>query len=239
MGRKLTQEEAEQRVKEKGFELLEKYKGKKQKIKFRCHCGKEFYSTLHSVLKSKSCGCSRKNKVIKKQNIYIKIIDLYNNGFNKKQTARELKIKLSTVNWCYHKYNLKTKDYHKENHPNWTGYGEICGSHFARIKHGAETRNLEFNITIEQIWELFLKQKRKCALSGVILDFKTKSGGTASLDRMDNSKGYIINNIQWIHKDINIMKMKLNNEEFIKFCHQISNYNKKRCIINKEQEYNI
>ena len=36
-----------------------------------------------------------------------------------------------------------------------------------------------------------------------------------SLDRIDSSKGYEENNVQWVHKDINLMKNKYDNKYFI------------------------
>ena len=52
--------------------------------------------------------------------------------------------------------------------------------------------------------------------------------GTASLDRIDSTKGYTKNNIQWVHKTINKMKNVLHDEEFIQWCNLIANYNKEK-----------
>jgi hypothetical protein len=46
---------------------------------------------------------------------------------------------------------------------------------------------------------------------------------TASLDRIDSSKSYNKNNIQWVHKDVNKMKWAFNQNHFIKFCKLIAN----------------
>ena len=76
----------------------------------------------------------------------------------------------------------------------WKGHGEISGRVWSKIPHGAKSRGIEFNITIEYAWELFLKQNRKCALSGLPLKFPTTAvsfDGTSSLDRIDSTKGYI------------------------------------------------
>jgi len=107
----------------------------------------------------------------------------------------------------------------------WKGYGEISGYKFRKIKDAALSRNLEFNITIEQIWNLFLKQDRVCILSGIPIEFGTKGGqlGTASLDRIDSKKGYTIDNVQWVHKHINTMKMDLEEEYFILLCSKVAN----------------
>ena len=100
------------------------------------------------------------------------------------------------------------------------GAGEISGSLYQRYKHNAKTRDLVFSVSVEYIWDLFLKQNRFCSLSGLKLQFKTKTQAiqTASLDRIDSSLGYIEGNLQWVHKDINRMKTNLNEEYFVQMC---------------------
>lgn len=110
-------------------------------------------------------------------------------------------------------------------------YGEISGSYWHRAKAGAKNRNIEFNITIKDAWDLFLKQNRKCALSNVDLVFGKIT--TASLDRIDSSKGYHLDNIQWIHKHINNMKLDFSEDEFIYFCRKIAGHTLNRVIINE------
>jgi predicted DNA-binding protein YlxM (UPF0122 family) len=108
-------------------------------------------------------------------------------------------------------------------------YGEMTSNYFNSIKCGAKARNLEWSITGEDAWNLFLKQNRQCALSGVDLVMcdtcLTKKTQTASLDRVDSSKGYLLSNIQWIHKDLNKMKWNLKQEDFIKWCKIIADRN--------------
>ena len=78
-------------------------------------------------------------------------------------------------------------------------------------------------ISIEYAWELFLKQNKRCSLSGQILTIGTNRYNTASIDRIDSSKGYVEENIQWVHKDINFMKRTYSQEYFIKMCNLVSN----------------
>src|SRR5437868_1347514 len=78
-----------------------------------------------------------------------------------------------------------------------------------QIESGARARGHKIDITPEEAWQLFLDQNRKCALSGMKLMFKSRwdaNDGTASLDRMDSNGDYTIDNVQWIHKDINLIK---------------------------------
>jgi len=108
--------------------------------------------------------------------------------------------------------------------PRWTGYGDISGHFWSQIKRNARLRDYEFSITIEFIWELFKKQNSKCSLTGVDLEFakttKEQEGGegTASLDRIDNDKGYAKSNIQWVHKDVNLMRNAFTIERFRDVC---------------------
>jgi len=100
--------------------------------------------------------------------------------------------------------------------------------YFKSIIRGAKSRGLELNISTKDIELLIKQQNFICAISGqkIQLD-KHANLTTASLDRIDSSKGYIKENIQWIHKDINKMKWNFNQEYFIEICNKISNFQKK------------
>lgn len=114
-----------------------------------------------------------------------------------------------------------------KSHKGWEGLGDISRKFFNQIERCAKKRNIDFDITIEQIWELFEKQNRKCYLSGLDLCFHENakdSSGTASLDRIDSSKSYEINNIGWTHKDINRMKQSFSTKDFLNYCKLITNF---------------
>jgi hypothetical protein len=111
----------------------------------------------------------------------------------------------------------------------FTGYEEIGGMVFSKIKAKAKERNLEFDIDIKYIWDLFIKQDRKCALSGMSIGFSEKTTklkeNTASLDRIDSSKGYIPGNVQWVHKRINLLKLFLPEDRMFELVKLIVEYN--------------
>lgn len=107
---------------------------------------------------------------------------------------------------------------------NWKGFGEISQKYWGDCVRGGDSRGLEFKLTIEEAWNLFLSQGRECALSGLPIKFKLnyKDDQTASLDRIDSSKGYTLNNVQWVHKDINRMKTDFTQEQIINYCNLIA-----------------
>jgi hypothetical protein len=109
-------------------------------------------------------------------------------------------------------------------HRDWQGCGEISGDFVGIIRRNAAARGIEFSLPVEWLWALFLKQSRLCALSGVELRFPTNGkshDGTASLDRIDNEKGYDKDNVRWVHKDVNLMKRTLTDKVFLDFCGKI------------------
>lgn len=120
----------------------------------------------------------------------------------------------------------------KRLHSNWKGCGDISGRYFKDLKHGAERRNIPFNITIEEIWDKFQKQNARCALTGLEIKFCTTSttkDQTASLDRIDPNKEYCIDNVQWVHKNINNLKMGFTETELLYWCKLLIEYNKENC----------
>lgn len=98
-----------------------------------------------------------------------------------------------------------------------------------RYQIGAKKRGKEWAIEPQYLYDLYEQQKRLCALSGIPIEFSEKGMGTvgakdtstASLDRIDSKKGYTADNIQWVHKDANKMKMDLSEQDFFHMVKQI------------------
>ena len=108
--------------------------------------------------------------------------------------------------------------------PHWRGVGEISSVTISHYKTNAKKRGIEWLITPDFMWRLFLLQDRKCALSGLPIKFgrRGRDENTASLDRIDSSKPYKIGNVQWLHKHVNMMKLDHDQKYFIKLCKLIS-----------------
>lgn len=116
--------------------------------------------------------------------------------------------------------------------PSWRGYKEIPASWLTRFRNYSKKRKEGFNTTMEDVWNLYVKQDRKCALSGLPISFKNEANQrglrrfTASLDRIDSTKGYTKDNIQLVHKDVNIMKNAYDQQHFLNICKLITEHNK-------------
>jgi hypothetical protein len=121
------------------------------------------------------------------------------------------------------------------------GYGDISGAFWHKLERSALSRDFEFTITVNEAWEIYLKQNKKCAISGVDLIMYPNNDRsriqTASPDRINSSKGYIKENFQWVHKRINRIKNILSTDELMFWVDKIhknnKNYRIKKFDVNK------
>lgn len=93
----------------------------------------------------------------------------------------------------------------------------------------AKKRNLPFEITPAYVDLIFERQDFKCAYTGIDLvgcnDFSDarQYEKTASVDRIDSSKGYVKDNIQIVHKVVNMMKGNMSDDDFKMWCFLVAN----------------
>lgn len=108
--------------------------------------------------------------------------------------------------------------------PHWRGVGEISSTYVSHYRTNAKKRGIDFLVTPEYLWKLFLLQDRKCALSSLPIEFGRmgRDNTTASLDRIDSDKPYQIGNVQWVHKHVNAMKLDHKQDYFINLCKLIA-----------------
>jgi len=113
--------------------------------------------------------------------------------------------------------------YSLNHHKNFKGCGYIGKKTFTEIKRRAKDRNLDFSISIDDLNVLFLEQGGKCALTGKDLFFTSRRGiGNASLDLKNNALGYVKGNIQWIDKNVSLIKSTLSTERLLDICRKIT-----------------
>lgn len=215
--------------------------GKKRKHRTtwicECECGNRITVMTSNLLRGNSTSCGCKTLFDEKYNF----VDLTGKIFGFLTVVKRLpeKTKYRGVLWecrctCGEIVNLPSNSLTSGNNitcrsakcrKNWHNprVGEITLSHINSIRQNAIKRNLSFSVTPQYLWELFLAQKRKCVLSGMELSFASSattrtSDTTASLDRIDNFKGYDVGNVRWIHKVINKMRSNCTDDIFIEWC---------------------
>ena len=103
------------------------------------------------------------------------------------------------------------------------GVGGLSKTHYSTIKRGALRRGISFNVSLNLLWEKFVEQKGFCALSSVPITLTASikncsvdwSAVTASLDRIDNNRGYEEDNVWWVHKEANRIKNNYSLDELL------------------------
>lgn len=83
---------------------------------------------------------------------------------------------------------------------------------YNRYKQSAKQRDKEFDLSYEQFMEYWQKPCRYCG----------SPISTIGIDRIDNSKGYLIDNIDACCTKCNLMKHKTNEKDFIDQCLRIT-----------------
>lgn len=238
--KKLTQKEVEERLIEKGIELISNYEGCRKIHKLKCRCGNVFNSAPKDFIfgHNVSCGCEKKyseeeiKNICLEKNLILIDTEIYSN--------KPIKIRCFCGNEFSTKFRLikngKTKSCgclnlkRGKSNFHWDGFEEISGTYISVIRKHAIMKNREFNISSEYLWNLFIHQNKKCALSGVDISFSRpskQSRQTASLDRIDSSRGYVEENVQWVHKRINLMKRNDSDKEFYNWINTIYNFKMK------------
>lgn len=102
-------------------------------------------------------------------------------------------------------------------------FNDLRISWFNRFKRCAAVRGIEWDLCVEELWELYISQSKQCALTGWEIGWSEKGTvHTISIDRIDSDDHYHANNIQLVHKHINIMKNQYSMAFFMKACHSIS-----------------
>lgn len=106
---------------------------------------------------------------------------------------------------------------------NWQGYKGVGKTYWNSLLRGARgekgRKPLEFNLTLEFIADLLEAQDYKCKLTGLPISAKE---GTASLDRINSERGYLPDNVQWLHKDVNMMKRHYSQDYFVMLCQKVA-----------------
>lgn len=160
--------------------------------------------------------------------------DFCGNYFDKPLSEYNRNLNLKRHNFCCRscsiKYNNKycRKKFNISNLINNNRNDEYTS--FRYYYRNAKKRYKTFNLTLDYLKELWEQQKGICPYTGLKLNLATYTKNhnnpiyTASLDRIDSSKGYEIGNVQFISTAINYMKNTMSHEDTIKLCKIIAQH---------------
>lgn len=102
--------------------------------------------------------------------------------------------------------------------------GSVRLSWYNAFKKSGLMRGYEWSISPEFLDAMYQEQKGRCVYSGLQIGWsKVGWNHTASVDRIDNEKGYTEKNVQLVHKDVNMMRGSLENDMFIELCTMVAN----------------
>lgn len=93
-------------------------------------------------------------------------------------------------------------------------------------KQRANKKDFEFDLTYNDLFNLYNKQNGLCAISNVKMTYehirdenlKSKASNNVSIDRINPNKGYTKDNIQLLCCIVNNMKLDLKEETFYHLC---------------------
>jgi len=156
--------------------------------------------------------------------------EFYKDSSEVKRNKRVGRKNHCSLECCGHTSHEHLKKYSEENikyliphqgvkRDQYTGLRE----HFRRIKK----RKHGYDVTLQDLLDLWDKQKGICTYSGVKLLHPNEGGNnlnTASLDRIDSNLGYIKGNLQFISIICNQAKNNLTHKEMLNFIEIIFNY---------------
>jgi len=217
-------------------------------VLMRCKCGKEYYvqvSSLfcegeHGTKRCKECALKRWNE---QRELAINIGDksgewtvieypIYKEWRTINQKMVKVRCSCGNERLITPSAFLNPNKYHQCR--KCAGGGKLESmfrpGFITKLKRNAAKRGIEFSddITPSYLYDILRIQKYRCALTGEKLidgDKELDYNSTElllSLDRIDSSKAYIPGNVQWVLKDINIMKWQLPQQKFIELCKKVA-----------------
>ena len=206
-------------------------------VKVKCKCGKEEEKCLSDLINGRTTGC-KSCKAQERSKVIINIGDKFKNwtvikiGRNSRKVLTYFctcscgntrwfeKSELVNPNRSFTCHICAEKS-RAENTTLKNGrVGELTLTRYTKLKNSAIKRGYSFDISIEYLWNLFLQQKQICAITGDYIPTIQE----ASLDRIDSSKGYIEDNVQWVTYQANVSKHIMSMNELYEFCKKVLNH---------------
>ena len=212
----------------------------KIKNKICIYCNKDYKSyNINSKYCSKSCAttCTKEIKRKEKQKILLNSNgDLLCNTCKKYKNMNDFNRTKSFIDRFQREYSCKECNYKRKQKANFESGENIPAFirkafNSCKYRYSKSNKNLNFDITVEDIFNKIKEQNGNCAILGIKMTYfrvRGKIHTNMSVDRIDSSKGYIKSNIQLTCHIANIMKMDLSMKDLIKYSKLIIKNNKNK-----------
>lgn len=175
-------------------------------------CNKEFYVTPSRLQKNKHHTCSKSclGKLFSKlhsRKIETKCIICDEAVFYKKSHFKEVAYPTCSRFCAAKSKSLRMKGKDNPRSLKLTTIERLFWNKTKTYAYRAEAKNIDFDLDHKFLEELFDKQKGKCYYSNYPMQLKgSKVFNTASLDRINSSKGYTKDNVVFCLNSINMLK---------------------------------
>lgn len=210
----------------------------------RCDCGKEVERSVSRIMRSFSCGCSkRKNdgmyQVLDLTGMTVKNVTAIEPTTKRKNTyvvwlARcndcgEIIEKAAysfTKGFACHQCPQYYKDNPRPGRPATPNNGAHINSLYAHYRTSAKSRGISFEITKEQAKELFEKPCTYCGKEPRETRQKNLAGSYSwnGIDRVDNKVGYVFENCAPCCSICNMAKMAMSRKDFLEWITKVYNH---------------
>jgi hypothetical protein len=222
------------------IKILDNSEGRRKCI-CKCDCGKEIETQVKSILNgnTKSCGCLQKEATSQARSCNLQgekfgrlvVIKRVNKENNKKAVSWLCKCECGNerivISENLNNGNTKSCGCLWMERANGIHYSERnndldCFRPILANLHSSRGRKKGFDLDLNYLKELWDKQKGICPFLGIDLiplgwDGVSDPIYTASIDRIDSSKGYVKGNIIFVSVMINYAKNKFEIEKLIDF----------------------
>ena len=206
-------------------------------VKVQCKCGKIEDKCLSDLRNGRSSSC--RSCAARSRGPQVKVGDKYKSWtviggperFSGGYMKYEVQCDCGTIKWVqaneltnpnrnFKCMKCAAKDRGQAQAESNGKVGELNLTRYTKLQRSAEKRDIEFNVSLEYLGNLFEEQKHVCAITGDYIE----SIDDASLDRIDSTGGYTEGNVQWTTYQANVSKHVMSMDELYKFCKKVLDY---------------
>lgn len=109
-----------------------------------------------------------------------------------------------------------------EHNGRWLGHEQPSGTFLYQYRSDAAKKGRVREVTAADLWGRWMEQGGRCACTGWALEH----GVNVSIDRIGSTLGYVLGNVQWVHRDINRIKSDFSESYFRRLCAGVASFSR-------------